>query len=111
VPALANSGQTLGKRLLQVRVVRLEDTEPLGFGRAFRRWFRFGMWTPLWSCYGVGFLVQLAMSASVLFDQQLHQGWHDKSAATVVVAVPPGRPEQQVKAAPDHADDSTGGQR
>ena len=27
VPALANSGQTLGKRLLQVKVVKIENTE------------------------------------------------------------------------------------
>ena len=111
VPALANSGQTLGKRLLQVKVMKLENTEPLGFGRAFGRWARLGMWTPLWSCYGLGFLAQLVDSGSVLFDQQLRQALHDKSAATVVVAVPPGPREQPAKAAPDHADDSTGGTR
>jgi uncharacterized RDD family membrane protein YckC len=111
VPALANSGQTLGKRLLQVKVVKLENTEPLGFGRAFGRWARLGMWTPLWSCYGLGFLAQLVDAGSVLFDQQLRQALHDKSAATVVVAVPPGHREQPAEAAPDHADDSTGGKR
>ncbi|MEU8613410.1 RDD family protein, partial [Actinoplanes sp. NPDC048791] len=110
VPALANSGQTLGKRLLQVKVVKLENTEPLGFGRAFGRWARLGMWTPLWSCYGLGFVAQLVDSGSVLFDQQLRQALHDKSAATVVVAVPPGHREQPVKA-PENADDSTGGKR
>ncbi|MFI5493280.1 RDD family protein [Actinoplanes sp. NPDC051859] len=112
VPALANNGQTFGKRLLGVRVVKLEDTTPLGFGRAFRRWGRLGVWTPLWSCYGVGFLAQLIGSGSVLFDQQLHQALHDKSAGTVVVAVPPGRNAQHpTPAAPENADDSTGGQR
>jgi uncharacterized RDD family membrane protein YckC len=111
VPALANSGQTLGKRLLQVKVVKLENAEQLGFGRAFRRWARLGMWTPFWSCYGLGLLAQLIDSGSVLFDQRLRQALHDKSAATVVVAVPPGQREQSVKNAPDHADDSTGGKR
>jgi uncharacterized RDD family membrane protein YckC len=111
VPALANSGQTLGKRLLQVKVVKLESTDRLGFGRAFGRWARMGMWTPLWSCYGVGFLAQLVIAGSVLFDQQLRRGLHDKSAGTVVVAVPPGHRAQPVQAAPDHADDSSGGKR
>ncbi|PRY28843.1 RDD family protein [Pseudosporangium ferrugineum] len=111
VPAIANSGQTLGKRLMQVRVVKLEETTPIGFGRAFRRWGRLGMWTPFWSCYGIGFLAQLIDSGSVLFDQRLHQALHDKSAGTVVVAVPPGRPPQPVPATPGKADDSTGGER
>jgi uncharacterized RDD family membrane protein YckC len=111
VPALANSGQTLGKRLLQVKVVKVENTEALGFGRAFRRWARLGMWTPFWSCYGLGFLAQLIDSGSVLFDQKLHQALHDKSAATVVVAVPPGSPAPPAPAQSENADDSTGGKR
>ena len=111
VPALANSGQTLGKRLLRVKVVKLENTEALGFGRAFRRWARLGMWTPLWSCYGLGFLAQLVDAGSVLFDQQLRQALHDKSAATVVVAVPPGAPAQPARAKTENADDPTGGKR
>jgi hypothetical protein len=79
--------------------------------RAFGRWARLGMWTPLWSCYGLGFLAQLVDAGSVLFDQRLRQALHDKSAATVVVAVPPGHREQPVKATPENADDSTGGKR
>lgn len=110
VPAVANSGQTLGKRLLQVKVVKLEDTTAIGFGRAFRRWGRLGMWTPLWNCYGIGFLAQLIDCGYALFDQRLHQALHDKSAGTVVVAVPPGRPQQSVPAVPG-ADKSTGGER
>jgi hypothetical protein len=47
----------------------------------------------------------------VLFDQKLRQALHDKSAATVVVAVPAGPRDQPVKAAPENADDSTGGKR
>lgn len=90
VPALANSGQTLGKRLLQVKVVRLENTEQLGFGRAFRRWARLGLWTPLWSCYGLGLLLQAIDSLSPAFDPRLRQALHDKTAQTVVVAVPAG---------------------
>jgi uncharacterized RDD family membrane protein YckC len=91
--------------------VRLENTDQLGFARAFRRWARLGMWTPLWTCYGLGFAAQMIVSGWVLFDPKLHQGLHDKSAATVVVAVPSGRAAKQATATPDHADDSTGGQR
>ncbi|WP_305787523.1 RDD family protein [Symbioplanes lichenis] len=88
VPALAASGQTLGKRIMGIKVMKLDDTGPLGGGRAFARWSRLGMWTPLWSCY-IGFIAQLIYAGSVLFEPKLHQALHDKSARTVVVAVPP----------------------
>jgi uncharacterized RDD family membrane protein YckC len=88
-PATAGRGQTLGKRIMHIRVIRLENTEPLGFGRAFRRWARLGLWTPFWGCAGIGFLLQLIDAASPLFDQQLRQALHDKTARTVVVALPP----------------------
>ena len=90
VPALANSGQTIGKRLFQVRVFPVESTGPLGFGRAFRRWARLGLWTPFWSCWGLGFLLQAIDSLSPVFDPRLRQALHDKTAQTVVLAVPAG---------------------
>jgi uncharacterized RDD family membrane protein YckC len=89
-PAIASRGQTLGKRIMHIKVVAVENTEPLGFGRAFRRWARLGLWTPLWGCAGLGLLVQLVDSVSPLFDQKLRQALHDKTARTVVVALPPG---------------------
>jgi len=88
-PATANGGQTLGKRIMRIKVLSLDDTEPLGFGRAFWRWARLGLWTPAWGCAGIGFLMQLIDSASPLFDPQLRQAFHDKTARTVVVALPP----------------------
>jgi uncharacterized RDD family membrane protein YckC len=88
-PSTGSRGQTLGKRIMRIKVVRLESTEPLGFGRAFRRWARLGLWTPFWGCLGLGLLFQLIDSASPLFDPQLRQALHDKTAATVVVALPP----------------------
>jgi uncharacterized RDD family membrane protein YckC len=88
-PSTATRGQTLGKRIMHIKVVRLENTEPLGFGRAFRRWARLGLWTPFWGCLGIGLLFQLIDSASPLFDPRLRQALHDKTAATVVVALPP----------------------
>jgi uncharacterized RDD family membrane protein YckC len=88
-PSTASRGQTLGKRIMHIKVLPLENTEPLGFGRAFRRWARLGLWTPLWGCAGLGFLMQLIDSASPLFDPHLRQALHDKTARTVVVALPP----------------------
>lgn len=91
VPALAQSGQTLGKRMVGIKVVRVESLEPLGGGRAFRRWGRLGMWTPLWGLWGVGFIGQLIASATLLTDQPLRRSWGDKAAGTVVVQIPPRR--------------------
>jgi uncharacterized RDD family membrane protein YckC len=88
-PSTASRGQTLGKRIMRIKVLPLENTEPLGFGRAFRRWARLGLWTPLWGCAGLGFLLQLIDSASPLFDPHLRQALHDRTARTVVVALPP----------------------
>jgi uncharacterized RDD family membrane protein YckC len=88
VPGSANSGQTLGKRLLRIKIVRIESPDRLGFGRAFRRWGRLGLPTLLWWCYGVGFLIQFFDCLFVALDRPLHQALHDKSAGTVVVVLP-----------------------
>ena len=88
-PAIASSGQTLGKRLLGIKVVPVEKNEPLGFARAFARWGRLGIWNLFWWC-GVGLIVQFVFALSPAFDPRLRQAWHDKAAATVVVDVPPG---------------------
>ncbi len=86
VPAMANTGQTLGKRLLGLKVVRIEEDAPPGFGRAIRRWDWLGLPTLLWLC-GIGFVLQFFDCLYVLIDRPLHQALHDKSAATIVVQV------------------------
>jgi uncharacterized RDD family membrane protein YckC len=88
-PAIAGSGQTLGKRILGIKVVPVEKNEPLGFARAFARWGRLAVWNLFWWC-GVGLIVQFVFALSPAFDPRLRQAWHDKAAATVVVDVPPG---------------------
>jgi uncharacterized RDD family membrane protein YckC len=95
VPASANSGQTLGKRILGIKVVRVETDERLGFGRSFRRWFRLAWPTPFWvACYGLPVLLQVIDCIFVAIDRRLHQALHDRISATVVVQVPrTGRPE------------------
>ncbi|WP_343449343.1 RDD family protein [Micromonospora oryzae] len=89
VPAMAGNGQTLGKRLLGVRAVPVEADQPLGFGRALRRWSTLGLPTLLWYCCGFGLLLQLVDAVSPLFDHPLRQALHDKRAQTVVVRLPP----------------------
>jgi uncharacterized RDD family membrane protein YckC len=91
VPSTANSGQTLGKKLLGIKVVRVESTDRLGMGRSLRRWSRMGIPTLFWSCLGLGFLLQFIDSVFILFDRPLRQALHDKGAATVVVEVPRAR--------------------
>ncbi|MGX6603656.1 RDD family protein [Micromonosporaceae bacterium Da 78-11] len=92
-PAIAGGGQTLGKRIMRIKVVAVENTEPIGFRRAFTRWARLGLWTPAWGCLGFGFVMQLIDSVSPAFDPLLRQAFHDKTARTVVVALPPDSPQ------------------
>jgi uncharacterized RDD family membrane protein YckC len=67
------SGQTLGKKALGIRVIRQEDGQPLGYGRAVGRYFaRF-----LSSICLLGYLW-------MLWDKE-KQTWHDKLTSTVVV--------------------------
>jgi uncharacterized RDD family membrane protein YckC len=89
-PAIAGRGQTLGKRIMRIKVVAIESTEPLGFPRAWKRWVRLGIWTPAWTCCGLGFIAQFIDSLSPVFDPLLRQAFHDKVAGTVVIELPPG---------------------
>ncbi len=65
-------GQTPGKRLMGVRVVR-SDAQRLRWGNAIRRELAY----PLSALLFLGYLW-------ILFDNR-RQGWHDKLAGTVVV--------------------------
>jgi uncharacterized RDD family membrane protein YckC len=87
VPALANTGQTPGKRLLGIKVVRLDTADRLGFGRSLRRWNTLGLPTLFWSCFGLGFVLQVIDCFFVAVDRPLRQALHDKSAQTVVVHI------------------------
>jgi uncharacterized RDD family membrane protein YckC len=95
VPASANSGQTLGKRIFGIKVVRIEADERLGFRRSFWRWFRLAWPTPFWAaCYGLPIVLQAIDCLFVATDRRLHQALHDRVTNTVVVQVPrAGRPE------------------
>jgi len=95
VPALANNGQTPGKRLLGIKVMRLESDDRLGFGRAVRRWYPLAMPTLLWVCAGFGLLIQIAGCSLVLLDRPLRLALHDRYAQTVVVHVGRSTPRKE----------------
>ena len=71
-------GQTVGKRLLHIRVVDADTGTPLGLRRGLAR-------------YGVVALLSLAFVIPVLIDglwplrDPRRQSWHDKVARTLVV--------------------------
>ncbi|MEV0001276.1 RDD family protein [Micromonospora sp. NPDC050980] len=103
VPSMAARGQTFGKRVAGVRALPIEADQPLGFGRAFRRWSTLGMPTLLWYCCGLGLVLQFVDAVSPLFDQPLRQALHDKRAQTVVVQLPRNRSDPRT-APHDRAD-------
>ncbi|MDP9798194.1 putative RDD family membrane protein YckC [Catenuloplanes nepalensis] len=123
VPQIANSGQTLGKRLMGIKTIALEDGATPGFGRAFRRWNLYGTATLFWSCCGIGLLWQLLDGLSPLFDRHMQRAWHDRVAQTVVVQLPrnttgapatvgqPGTNPARHPADPGSRTDTTGGDR
>jgi uncharacterized RDD family membrane protein YckC len=89
VPATAHRGQTLGKRLAKVKVVRVESLEPLGVGRAWRRWSPLAMPLVLFLCCGPLFVIpQIIDVIFILIDRQQRMAWHDRSAGTYVVHQP-----------------------
>lgn len=68
------AGQTVGKKLLNIRVVDFQTGGPLGFGKAALRWV--GRILSTIPCL-LGFFW-------MLWDKE-RQTWHDKIATTVVV--------------------------
>ena len=80
---IALKGQTLGKMAMRIRVVRAEDGEVPGWGKAIGRWILPGLLSliPV-----VGGLLVLIVYLSLLWDDR-RQGWHDKMGTTVVITV------------------------
>jgi len=97
VPQLANTGQTLGKRLAGIKVMALDSDAPLGFRRAIRRWYTLGLPTVMWPLCGLGFLLQGVDILWLLIDRPLHQALHDKAVMTVVVTVGVGTDRKDKK--------------
>lgn len=85
VPQLAIWGQTLGKRICRVRVVKRDGSARLGFGSATLRWIATyaGTFVPF-----LGGIYNLLDSLWLLWDRPWQQCLHDKFASTVVVRLP-----------------------
>jgi uncharacterized RDD family membrane protein YckC len=71
-------GQTVGKRLLGIRVVDLDTGEPIGFRRGLAR-------------YTVVAVLSFALAIPAIIDglwplrDSLRQSWHDKAVRSLVV--------------------------
>jgi uncharacterized RDD family membrane protein YckC len=77
------TGQTIGKRVMKIRVVRAVDGGPLDLRAAKRRWVVQHV------AASVAFYFNLADALWQLWDQPYRQCLHDKCAETVVVQVAP----------------------
>jgi uncharacterized RDD family membrane protein YckC len=96
VPNIASSGQTPGKRLMGIKVVGLESTNPIGLRRAMRRWVPLGFPMIIWTCGPLGVLVgallQFYDCISPAINKPLQLARHDRNSLTVVVQVGTGPP-------------------
>jgi uncharacterized RDD family membrane protein YckC len=72
----SRSGQTIGKRMLGIRVIDFDNGEAIGFGRAVIRYF--GRWVSAIAIF-LGYFW-------MLWDRE-RRCWHDKFANNVVVPV------------------------
>ncbi|MCY3562549.1 MAG: RDD family protein [bacterium] len=80
---IALKGQTLGKMAMRIMVVRADDGEVPGWGKAIGRWILPGLLSVI---PVVGGLLVLIVYLSLLWDDR-RQGWHDKMGTTVVINV------------------------
>lgn len=83
VPATLNTGQTLGKRLMGIKVVSLAPVN-LGWGRLLLRWSYAAL--PL-ICFPFGAVLWILDGIWCIRDRPFRQCLHDKSPGTAVVEV------------------------
>lgn len=81
VVMIAVRGQTLGKMMTSIKVVRADNGLEPGWGKSIGRWI-----IPVVLAFipFVGWLLSLLVYLSLLWDSA-RQGWHDKAAGTLVV--------------------------
>ncbi|MET8680456.1 RDD family protein [Streptomyces sp. NPDC004647] len=82
---LTNSGQTVGKKLMKVRVALLENG---GVPAGSAGWIRAAVYTLPEFVPCCGFIFWLVNVLNCTWDKPYQQCLHDKAAKTVVVAVP-----------------------
>ncbi|NML48828.1 RDD family protein [Streptomyces sp. R302] len=80
----AKNGQTLGKRLMKLRVAMLNDGSTPPMSQSLLR--AVVLWLPALICCAC--LWPLLILILILVDKPYKQGLHDKAAKTVVVTVP-----------------------
>ncbi|MEU3610117.1 RDD family protein [Streptomyces sp. NPDC035033] len=80
----AKNGQTLGKRLMKLRVAMLNDGSTPPMSQSLLR--AVVLWLPALICCAC--LWPLLLLILILVDKPYKQGLHDKAAKTVVVTVP-----------------------
>lgn len=81
VVMIAVRGQTLGKMMTSIKVVRADNGLGPGWGKSIGRWI---IPTVVAFIPAVGGLLSLLVYLSLLWDSA-RQGWHDKAAGTLVV--------------------------
>lgn len=81
VPAVASQGQTFGKRLFEVKVIRYDGNDP-GFRAAFARWLFLSSPMLLLICLAPLLVANLLWCT---WDRPLRQCLHDKFGRTVVI--------------------------
>ena len=81
-PALiATRGQTVGKMMMGIKVVRAEDGGLPGWGKAIGRWILPGL---VFLIPFAGWFLHMLVYLSLVWDDR-RQGWHDKMGTTVVI--------------------------
>ena len=83
VALTATKGQTFGKWVADIKVIRSDNGLVPGWGRSLGRYLASWGTTP-----GLGQVLALVVCAPLLWDRT-HQGLHDKAAATLVIESPP----------------------
>ncbi|MGW7367629.1 RDD family protein [Streptomyces sp. NPDC054841] len=78
------NGQTLGKKVMNLRVAMLNDGSTPDTGSALMRAVVF--WLPTMIPYCVGFVWLIILLIMILVDKPFKQGLHDKAAKTVEVS-------------------------
>ena len=88
VALIATRGQTLGKMMTSVKVVRADNGLVPGWGKSIVRWIIPTIAGSILAFLipGIGGLLSLLIYVSLLWDSA-RQGWHDKAAGTLVIKV------------------------
>lgn len=97
VLTVARNGQTLGKRLFRIKVIRM-DGGPVDVASSFRRWATMAL---PGLCFPCGVPLNVVDVLWCTWDRPLSQCVHDKSARTIVVRVKKPAPAEGTPPPPE----------